>query len=585
MGFIDWHGTKEDHFEDVLEYAKDRKKEEIRAQEEKIIRKWVGDKLGDSRYGQIKSTDCVKLLAREYITLDQLYTDMIRTANIRDIKFDPMQLWKDLWTATIEFVIESAGIQDQKKTALMTAFSDKVFRLNSATAVQRHMQEKETSRRYAKYFRECFWLEPGQPMQFWRWIYRFRRGSSGKTEKLLSGYQRSILLMAYYLYLSAEEPGHWVLQMDEQVNVLADLQKLFSRNAYYEPDNRKLVNPLYAQGSSAVFEEMLQAMKVLLFRFVKKPRDKEGEMRMVEELYVAMDEKRISVEQINSILPVQAINQIHEGKLPEFPKPDVQGLDSEEKLFYLNHTVLYQGKEQGDEIDFKNFKGTLYFTDRKIMFRGNGSLDLYYDRIDRIVEYDILPEILEVISSGKSNFFQVPDIEIAYQTLKLIANRGRGENVPEEDIPFTYEELINKADLKACAFAFDYAMAGDMPEELREQLRETNRKLLGLQKTIDRYPERKEEVYQFLVYYVPEAVRVVTSYQRYQHVGLDEKTIRNVYEKVMIAVKSLDGALYKKISDIYHLETMDTVARAEALREILGQDGYVDPAYEMNNRR
>ena len=219
------------------------------------------------------------------------------------------------------------------------------------------------------------------------------------------------------------------------------------------------------------------------------------------------------------------------------------------------------------------------------MFRGNGSLDLYYDKVDRIVEYDILPEILEVISNGKSNFFQVPDIEIAYQTLKLIANRGRGENVPEEDIPFTYEELINKADLKACAFAFDYAMAGDMPEELREQLRETNRKLLGLQKTIDRYPERKEEVYQFLVYYVPEAVRVVTSYQRYQNVGLDEKTIRNVYEKVMIAVKSLDGALYKKISDIYHLETMDTVARAEALREILGQDGYVDPAYEMNNRR
>lgn len=391
--------------------------------------------------------------------------------------------------------------------------------------------------------------------------------------------------MAFYMYLSAEESGHWVLLMDEQVKVLADLQKLFLRNAYYEPDNRKLVNPLYTQSKSAVFEEMLQAMKILLFRFAKKPRDKEGEMRMVEELYIAMDEKRISAEQINSILPVQAINQIHEGKLPEFPKPDVQGLDSEEKLFYLNHTVLYQGKEQGDEIDFKNFKGTLYFTDRKIMFRGNGSLDLYYDRIDRIVEYDILPEILEVISSGKSNFFQVPDIEIAYQTLKLIANRGRGENVPEVDIPFTYEELINKADLKACAFAFDYAMAGEMPEELREQLRETNRRLLGLQKTIDRYPERKEEVYQFLVYYVPEAVRVVTSYQQYQNVGLEEKTIRNVYDKVSAAVKSLDSAILQKIADIYQFETMDTVARAEALREILGQDGFVESAYEIFNRR
>ena len=117
MGFIDWHGTKEDHFEDVLEYAKDRKKEEIRAQEEKVIRKWMGDKLGDPRYGQIKSTDCVKLLAKEYIALDQLYTDLIRTTNVKEIKFVPMQLWKDLWMATIESVIEDAGIQDQKKVA------------------------------------------------------------------------------------------------------------------------------------------------------------------------------------------------------------------------------------------------------------------------------------------------------------------------------------------------------------------------------------------------------------------------------------------------------------------------------------
>lgn len=585
MGFIDWHGTKEDHFDDVLEYAKNRKREEIRAQEEKIIRKWMGDRLGDSRYGQIKSTDCVRLLAREYIALDQLYMDMIRSVNSGNIKFDPVQLWKDLWTATIEAVIEYAGIQDQKKVALMSVFSDKVFRLNSLTSVERHLQEKKKSRRYTKYFRECFFLESGQPMQFWRWIYKLRRGNYRKTESLLSGYQRSLLLMAFYLYLSAEESGKWILQMEQQVNVLTDLQKLFSENAYYESDDKKLMNPLYAKSNSVVFEEVLQSMKVLLFHFVNKSRDKEGEMRMVEELYVAIDEKRIQAEQINSILPAQVINQIREGKLPEFPKPDVQGVDSEEKLFYLNHTVLYQGKEKDDEIAFKSFKGTLYFTDRKIMFRGNGSLDLYYDKIDRIVEYDILPEILEVISNGKSNFFQVPDIEIAYQGLKLIANRGRGEAVPEENIPFTYEELINKADLKACAFAFDYAMAGDMPEELREQLREINRKLLGLQKTIDRYPERKEEVYQFLVYYVPEAVRVVTSYQRYQHVGLDEKTVLNVYEKIKAAIKTLDGALVQKIADIYQFETMDTVARAETLREILGQDGFVESAYEMFNRR
>lgn len=124
------------------------------------------------------------LLAKEYIALDQLYTDLIRTTNVKEIKFVPMQLWKDLWMATIESVIEDAGIQDQKKVALMMAFSDKVFRLNSETTVQRHLEEKEKSRRYAKYFRECFCLETGQPMQFWRWIYKLRRSNSGKTGRL-----------------------------------------------------------------------------------------------------------------------------------------------------------------------------------------------------------------------------------------------------------------------------------------------------------------------------------------------------------------------------------------------------------------
>ena len=135
-------------------------------------------------------------------------------------------------------------------------------------------------------------------------------------------------------------------------------------------------------------------------------------------------------------------------------------------------------------------------------------------------------------------------------------------------------------------FAFDYAVSGDMPQEFRDMITELNRKLQGLQKTIERYPERQEEIYQFLHYYIPEAVKLVVSYQRYQNVGLEIQTIDKVYEKVKSAVAALDMAVYQKIWDIYHLETMDTVAGAEALKEILGQDGYVDPAYEMKyNRR
>ena len=133
----------------------------------------------------------------------------------------------------------------------------------------------------------------------------------------------------------------------------------------------------------------------------------------------------------------------------------------------------------------------------------------------------------------------------------------------------------------ACIFTFEYAVSGDMPEELRDTILELNSKLRGLQKTIEKYPYRKEEIYQFLKYYVPEAVKVVTSYQNYQGVGLERDTMNHIYEKVLSSVRALEAAVIQKIIDMYHMETMDTVARAEALKEILGQDGFIDPTYKL----
>ena len=106
-------------------------------------------------------------------------------------------------------------------------------------------------------------------------------------------------------------------------------------------------------------------------------------------------------------------------------------------------------------------------------------------------------------------------------------------------------------------------------------------KLKCLQKTVVQYPEKKDSIYQFLHYYVPEAVKVVAEYHQYQFVGLDERSLRNVYDKVTAAVRALDLAVLQKIAEIYNFATMDTIAQAEALREILGQDGFVDTAYAI----
>lgn len=80
MGFIDWHKNKKDHYEDVLDYAKARREEEARQQKDTMIRNWMGERLADPRYANVKSSDAMKLLVREYQVLKNEYATHIVSA-------------------------------------------------------------------------------------------------------------------------------------------------------------------------------------------------------------------------------------------------------------------------------------------------------------------------------------------------------------------------------------------------------------------------------------------------------------------------------------------------------------------------
>lgn len=47
-----------------------------------------------------------------------------------------------------------------------------------------------------------------------------------------------------------------------------------------------------------------------------------------------------------------------------------------------------------------------------------------------------------------------------------------------------------------------------------------------------------------------------------------------VYDKVMESIETVIVAVEHKIDNIYQVATMDTVAKANALQKIMGQDGY-----------
>ena len=171
------------------------------------------------------------------------------------------------------------------------------------------------------------------------------------------------------------------------------------------------------------------------------------------------------------------------------------------------------------------------------------------------------------------NVYQEQAIGIIAQA-NILSQSLEGENVFQEKLPFKIDELAEKADVNACVFAFEYIKGYNLEQEMKAGIESIYKKLLGIKQTIEIYPDREIEIQRFLRYYIPEAVRIVVSYNQYQKSGLDEITLNKVYTRVMESLVTLDAAIETKIKDIYKLATMNTVAQADALKIILGQDGF-----------
>ena len=581
MRFVDLHGDKEEHYEEVTEYARQCQENEQHLCEEKRIREWFSAELDNTNCLRIGSEDLIRYVVREVQILKILFREF---EGKTDKNVDTEQLCKDFLLYNLN-LFAGYFILKEKRKQFILKFATKLLHFSEQEVLDFLENCPDYDRRYQRYMEDNFSLEKNTDKYFWKLI--FQTGNDQQTFKFTKEYLRFIYFYVFYLYLkvyAGADPNSWKRTLKQYKISLAELEKDLKSGKFLPADLKKLENPLYCSDRPEVLKGIQNSMKVILFCLISEGRitEKEGGFEMIEELYRQWKNGILTQEELRSIIPEEIRREAYAGKLPDFRDYEADFLQTDEKVHYLDHTILYQGKSCNGEIQFQSYKGILLFTDRRIVFKGVDTLDLEYEKISRIAEYDVLPEILEIRSQNRINYFQVPDIEAAYKILKLIANRKKGTSVDEKQVPLSYEELVDKADIRAYIFAFEYMLSGDMPRELREGLNGLNHKLVSLQKTTEQYPECKNAIYQFLHYYIPETVRLVRAYQKYQNAGLTGKTADKVYEKVVTAVQALDGAVYQKITEIYQTAVRDTVAGAEALKEILGQDGYVDKRYSMD---
>lgn len=99
-------------------------------------------------------------------------------------------------------------------------------------------------------------------------------------------------------------------------------------------------------------------------------------------------------------------------------------------------------------------------------------------------------------------------------------------------------------------------------------------KIEELQKAIDNKPKQADSIERFASYYIPETIGIIMTYVQYVQDNAPEDDMYTVYYKAKESLDALTEAISEKIDNIYQFTTMETVAKAEALNEILANDGY-----------
>lgn len=148
--------------------------------------------------------------------------------------------------------------------------------------------------------------------------------------------------------------------------------------------------------------------------------------------------------------------------------------------------------------------------------------------------------------------------------------------------PVDVGSLNEESDIDDFISVLEYLKIYGMSQSINEQVIRTLEGLKRLQQTITKNSDTILPIDNFKNYYLPEAIKLIFLYDEYEDEGISEQRLNDLYENIQISLTAVNNAINSKLEEIQLFETMEVKARAKALADIIGQDGFVDSAYKIN---
>lgn len=649
MGFIDWHGNKQDQYEDILEFAKMKEKMEADNFGIQMKKKADAKFFGVPELLSMETEEILKLLLKEKKGLDMLYGVLVQNSStIEQLHIDSnmmKQFYDDFLRYSIDVLFQQAKIEEERTHQFVDAILTKIFKVNNQISIEEHYRRIGTCAEYRQYLSRGFELKSGTETLFWQWIRYLSDLSAKRNEgsQFIKLYQCFMMHLSYYInqllpdadvgkrYAERRKANTDVLQKslstkidlhcieenirnpifriheeeakrrqeaeqlavktEEETALIAAEEETRRRaeaearkRVEFEEAERKRQEELEAEAQRKKFISFMKCARIIPGYYILDTED-ESDMITAGRLYSAIREKNIKLDRMVSIFPAESAGVVERGTLPVVSTDDIRfKLNEREILHYVEYATIYM---QGtDEETIETMKGTLYITSQRIQLEtGKKVFSIHYEYLKKAVIYDVLPEMIEFASPRDNYFIRTADTELTYRIVKLILGYWTSVEERSDPEPINMEQLsigfLEKEDMETYILGIKTMMDSDMPEKLQLDLSDMIRSLEYLDIALKKYPSYKEQSYNFFSYYIPEAVKILYAYNEYEKAGLREQEINPVYDKVVAAIQKLSVAAKQQVVDIYKKAIIDTTARAEALAEILGQDGFVDSVYKI----
>lgn len=196
-------------------------------------------------------------------------------------------------------------------------------------------------------------------------------------------------------------------------------------------------------------------------------------------------------------------------------------------------------------------------------------IDMLYEKLNAVAD-----TLIKAMQYNINLFWNEHTNEVISE-ISGIQQNLLNEKKNRKPCPIDVNSLNEDSDINEFILVLDYLRVFSLPQKINEQIIRILDNLKRLQDAISRNSDKATWINSFKNYYLPEAIRLIILYDKYEDEGISERRLKDLYENIDKSLDAVNNAINSELDEIYAFETMETKARAQALADVIGQDGYV----------